>query len=160
VTGLVVAIVAMVSLVVAVTEYQGLAITGSEPPSSSAAASTPSGGTLPIGMTGGCQAFRANAQNRFDPVGASIRVAPTPTAATIRTVAPNYQLFLDGFVYGDVAYPLNTPPWNSNIWFHVADGGWVSFAGVRAVPTSFDPTGHADGGPPVPLLDACRGALQ
>jgi hypothetical protein len=69
-------------------------------------------------------------------------------------------MFVNGYVHGDVAWPLNSAPWNSDIWFHVADGGWVSFAGVRAVPTTYDPTGHEDGGLAVKALPECQGLLQ
>ncbi|WP_298800180.1 hypothetical protein [uncultured Pseudonocardia sp.] len=100
------------------------------------------------------------AQDRWDPLGATIRAAPRMTAEPIGTVAGNYTMFSDGFVHSEVAYPLNTAPWNNDVWFHVASGGWVSFSGVRAVPTVHDPTGLADGGLPVPTLDSCLGILQ
>lgn len=117
-------------------------------------------GLVPVGMTGGCTTFRIYAQNKFNPVGSAIRTAPTPTAPIMRTIAPNYQMFANGYVQGDVAYPLNRPPLNNNIWFHLSDGGWVSFAGVRSLPTDLDPTGRGDDGPLVPLLSQCLGVLQ
>jgi hypothetical protein len=164
-------VVGVVTLVLALTGAHNRIIDhlwGGEPTPTSSAAPTPSSPAVPappagpvaIGMTGGCTTFRVYAQNRFDPVGAAIRAAPTPTAPLLRTVAPNYSLFIDGFVHGDVAWPLNPAPWNSDIWFHLTDGGWVSYPGVRAVPTTYDPTGHGDGGIPVPTLDECLGALQ
>jgi hypothetical protein len=132
----------------------------SQVPSPSPAAPPASAAPKAVGMTGGCANFRIYAQNRWAPLGATIRSAPTASAKPLGTVAPNYQLFTNGYIHTEVAYPLNPPPWNNDVWFHVADGGWVSFAGVRAVPTTPDPTGLADGGTPVPLVEGCLGALQ
>ena len=75
---------------------------------------------------------------------------------------PNFSLAVNGWVHGGVSYPSNRPPWNNDVWFHLADGsGWVSFAGVRSAPTIQDPSAlDPDGGPPVDLLPQCQGAAQ
>jgi len=68
---------------------------------------------------------------------------------------------VNGWVHGRVGYATNEPPFDSDVWFHLADGaGWVSFAGVRMNPTTFDPTGTADGGPPAATSPSCEGAIQ
>jgi hypothetical protein len=114
-----------------------------------------------IRFLGGCTPFRVFAQNRWYPYGAAIRSAPSITAKQISNRDPNQSLAVNGWVHGTVAYRTNTPPWNNDIWFHLADGGgWVSFAGVRAAPVSQDPTGQADGGPPALTLPVCQGDAQ
>lgn len=86
--------------------------------------------------------------------------APDPLATQIGGFAPNQVVAVDGWVHGNIAYPSNAPPWNSDIWFHVRDGGWVTFGAVRAVPTDFDPTGREDGGPPAAASSRCQGATH
>jgi hypothetical protein len=114
-----------------------------------------------VGFSGGCPTFRVYAQNRWAPYGAVGRQSPNVLSQQVVTFAPNLVIAVDGWVHGRTAYPTNTPPWNSDIWFHTVNGqGWVSFAGVRANPTSQDPTGLADGGPPAPTSAACEGATQ
>ena len=114
-----------------------------------------------VGMSGGCPAFQIFAQNRWAPLGAAIRAQPNVLSIQVSSYPGNMSIAVNGWVYGAVAYPSNTAPWNSNVWFHLADGaGWVSFAGVRATPTSPDPTGHANGGDPAPTSSPCEGAVQ
>lgn len=113
------------------------------------------------GMSGGCARFQVFAQNRWAPLGAAIRAQPSVLSTQVGSFPGNMSIAVNGWVYGAVAYPTNTPPWNSDIWFHLADGsGWVSFAGIRATPTSPDPTGHANGGDPAPAPASCEGAVQ
>lgn len=113
------------------------------------------------GISKTCSSFKVFAQNRYQPVGAAIRRAPDVLAAYRAVADPNELVVLDGWVHGPVAYPTNMPPWNSDIWFHLADGrGWVSFAGVRGGPTELDPTGTSpDGGPVAPSPPDCQGSL-
>jgi hypothetical protein len=114
-----------------------------------------------IRFVGGCAPFRVYAQTRWYPYGVAVRSAPQITAKQIGSKDPNQSAPVDGWVHAEVAYPTNTPPWNSDVWFHMADGsGWISFAGVRAAPTSQDPTEHADGGPPISLQAQCQGSAQ
>lgn len=130
-------------------EWVGLKKSSSAPPSAV------------VGMSGGCQPFQVFAQDRWRPVGTAIRAAPNVLSVQQGSFPPNMSLSVNGWVYGRPAYPTNVAPWNSAIWFHLTDGaGWVSFPGVRAYPTSFDPTGLASGGPPAPTSPACVGAVQ
>jgi hypothetical protein len=125
-------------------------------------AATESGPSSEIsGMSGGCPDFQVFAQNRWAPLGAAVRAQPNVLSTEVSSFPGNMSIAVNGWVYGRAAYPTNTPPWNSNIWFHLADGaGWVSFAGVRATPTSPDPTGRANGGDPAPTAPACEGAIR
>lgn len=113
-------------------------------------------------MSGGCEPFQVFAQNRWNPVGARILAAPNMASKQIGSIAPNKTVYVDGWVPGNPAYPHNTPPWDSPEYLHLADGsGRVTFGGVRALPTDFDPTGHSNyGGEPVPLRNECRGLLN
>ena len=114
-----------------------------------------------VGFSGGCETFRVVAQNRWDPFGASVRVGPDPLSEKVGSYGPNELVPVDGWVHSEIAYPTNAPPWDSDIWFHLADGtGWVSFAAVRELPTEPDPTLRADGGPPPPTPATCQGAIQ
>jgi hypothetical protein len=114
-----------------------------------------------IRFVGGCSPFQVFAQNRWAPYGTAVRSAPSILSKQIGAKDPNQSLAVNGWVHGTVAYPRNTPPWNSDVWFHLADGaGWVSFAGTRADPVSRDPTGLADGGPPAQTDPACEGDAQ
>jgi hypothetical protein len=112
------------------------------------------------GMSGGCPKFQVFAQNRWAPLGTAIRAQPNVLSTQVGSYPGNMSIAVNGWVYGRAAYPTNTPPWNSNVWFHLADGaGWVSFGGVRATPTSPDPTGIANGGNPAPASTTCEGAV-
>lgn len=114
-----------------------------------------------VGFSGGCPAFRVYAQNRWRAYGARKLRAPDPLATKVGSFAANEIIAVDGWVHAAIAYPNNRPPWNSDVWYHVADGsGWVSFAGVRALPTDQDPTGRADGGVPAPVPSDCEGAIH
>lgn len=113
------------------------------------------------GMSGGCPKYQVFAQNRWAPLGTAIRAQPNVLSTQIGSYPGNMSIAVNGWVYGRAAYPTNTPPWNSNIWFHLADGaGWVSFPGVRATPTSPDPTGRANGGDSAPAPATCVGAVE
>ena len=115
------------------------------------------------GLVGGYEPFTVFAQNRWDPLGTSVRAEPFGTAEKAGSFAPNELIAVDGWVRIRSPYPSNTSPWNSDAWFHLADNsGWVSFAGVRADPTTPDETGgfSEDGGRPVPLSDDCSGTLR
>lgn len=142
-------------------------------PSAGSVAPTPTGpspskATVPnlppgvVGMSGGCDGYQVFAQNRWDPRGAVARAAPNITARITDRFGRNESMIVDGWVHGRPAYPTNTAPWNSDIWLHLADdSGWVSFAGVRETPVSYDPTGLSkNGGTPVPTPGKCRGAVQ
>jgi hypothetical protein len=112
-------------------------------------------------MSGGCPAFQVFAQDRWAPLGAAIRAQPNVLSLQVGSFPGDMSIAVNGWVHGRAAYPTNTPPWNSDIWFHLAAGaGWVSFPGVRATPTSPDPTGRANGGDPAPTPPTCEGAVQ
>ncbi len=115
-----------------------------------------------VGMSGGCAPFQVFAQNRWAPVGTAIRVAPNVQSEQAGSFPGNMSISVDGWVHGRPAYPTNTAPWNSDVWFHLTDGaGWVSFPGVRATPVGYDPTGlSANGGTPAPSSPSCEGAIQ
>jgi hypothetical protein len=111
---------------------------------------------------GGCQPFTVFAQNRWDPRGAALRVEPSRDAQQIGNFDPNQLVVVNGWVRTRAAYPSNSPPFNNDIWFHVADGsGWVAFGAVRADPTTYDPTGFdPDGGRPAPIEPTCSGSYR
>lgn len=112
-------------------------------------------------MSGGCAPFQVFAQGRWKPYGAALRRDPSVLSPQIGGFPANMSLAADGWVHSRPAYPTNTAPWNSDVWYHVTGGGWVSFAGVRSTPVSEDPTGlDPDGGPPAPVSDACQGAVN
>jgi hypothetical protein len=113
-----------------------------------------------VGLSGGCDAFQIFAQNRWNPYGTAVRAQPNVQSKKVGGFAPNESISVDGWVHSRPAYPTNTAPWNSDVWFHLADqSGWVSFAGVRAVPTSEDPSGLSeDGGKPAATNAKCEGA--
>lgn len=112
-------------------------------------------------FSGGCGGYQLYAQNRWNPVGAAIRSAPDPLARKVGGFSPNEVVPVNGWVRAKVAYPTNPAPWDSDVWFHLADGGgWVSFAGVRGAPSDFDPTGRSpDGGIPAATPASCQGTL-
>lgn len=113
-----------------------------------------------VGFVGGCPPFQIYAQNRWEPYGTAVRAKPSNLATIVATFPGNMSLSVNGWVHGRVAYADNRPPFDSDIWFHLSDdAGWVSYAGVRALPTARDPTGVADGGPPAPHPPKCEGGL-
>ena len=124
--------------------------------------SSPTPASAVAGMSGGCAGFQVFAQNRWQPYGTAIRAQPNVLSQLIGTEPGNFSLSVNGWVYGRAPYPTNTPPWNSGVWYHLADGaGWVSFAGVRATPSSEDPTGLSKyGGDPAPTSKDCQGAVN
>jgi len=114
-------------------------------------------------VVNGCEPFTVYAQNRWQPPGARLLMAPNHKSRPIREYgfAPNQLITVDGWVHGSRPYPHNPEPWNSNIWYHVFGGGWVAFAAVRELPTSQDPTLRAaDGGAPAPTPESCHGAVD
>jgi hypothetical protein len=113
-------------------------------------------------LVGGCDPFSVHAQNRFDPFGAALRVAPYREAAQVGGYDPNQLVPVDGWVRTRAPYPTNPAPFNSDVWFHVADDkGWVSFAGVRADPTEPALTGfEVDGSRPAPTPPECSGTIR
>jgi hypothetical protein len=114
-----------------------------------------------IGFVGGCSPYEVFAQNRWLPTGAAIRVAPSVESSQVGSFQGNVSISVNGWVHGRAAYPTNVAPFNSDVWFHLADGaGWVSSGGVRSTPTAFDPTGLANGGPPATTAGQCEGAVQ
>jgi hypothetical protein len=114
------------------------------------------------GLVGGCERFDLYAQNRWDPRGAALRAEPYREADQVGNYDPNQLIPVNGWVRTQTAHPTNTAPWNSDVWFHVADdSGWVSFGGVRSAPSDYDPTGHdAYGGEPAPVADECGGSIR
>lgn len=112
-------------------------------------------------MSGGCAPFQAFAPNRWGPVGTAIREQPSVLSTQVGSFPPNMSISVNGWVHGRPAYTTNVAPWSNDVWYHLTDGaGWVSFAGVRATPTSVDPTGLADGGASQAISPACEGAVQ
>jgi hypothetical protein len=113
-------------------------------------------------FVGGCDAYSVYAQNRYQPLGAAARTEPRRAATQVGSFSPNELVPVDGWVRSQVAYPHNSPPFDSDVWFHLADdSGWVSFAGVRADPTTpaedpYDP----DGGRPAPIPEECSGTFR
>ena len=110
-------------------------------------------------IVGHCQPFNVYAQNQFEPYGALIWERPSPTARNYRGFAANQLVTVDGWVRTRSPYLSNAPPWDSDVWYHLANGGgWVSFAGVRAVPTTPGPRGNFDpGSSPAPVDNRCAG---
>lgn len=117
-----------------------------------------------LGITGGCEPFMVYGQNRWDPRGAKILAEPYRNAKQLGGVGPNKIVYADGWVRTEVAQPTMAgfPPWDSDVWFHLSNGeGWVSLAGVRRLPTEYDPTLHDDyGGEPAPTIKECEAALR
>lgn len=116
-----------------------------------------------VRITGGCHPFLIYGQNRWAPLGAKVLNAPRRDAEQIGTVGPNKIVYADGWVRTESGIPLDSPPWNSDVWFHLDhDAGWVDFGGVRALPTTPDPSGglSTDGGEPVPALAQCHAVLR
>lgn len=115
-----------------------------------------------LGFVGGCQRFSVFAENRWLPVGAVVRAAPSRSARQVGFYAANSLIPIDGWVRTQAALPSNKPPFDSDVWFHQADNeGWVSYAAVRADPTTTDTTGFSsDGGRPVPADPSCSGSVR
>ncbi len=107
----------------------------------------------------GCETFRVYAQNRWQPYGTAVREEPDVLSKKLDPgFAPNEVIAVNGYVRtGRAIYPDNIPPWNSDIYFRLANrAGWVSFPGVRGEPSTPDPTGlSSDGGVPAPTSAEC-----
>jgi hypothetical protein len=112
-------------------------------------------------FSGGCGGYQLYAQNRWNPVGASIRRAPDPLSAKVGGFGANEIVAVNGWIHAKVTYPNNPSPWDSDVWFHLADNrGWISFAGLRAAPSDYDPTGRSANGGIAPATTAsCEGRL-
>lgn len=153
-------------------ETPGHGSTGPVTPGSSESSSASTKSARPVkqgvkhsavtGMAGGCGSFQVFAQNRWPVYGAALREQPNVLSKQIGGFPGNKSITVNGWVHGRAAYPTNTPPWNNDVWYHLADGsGWVSFGGVRATPTSQDPSGQSkDGGPPATISSNCQGATK
>lgn len=114
-------------------------------------------------LVGGCASFNVYAQNQFPPLGTLRWSAPDVTAKREPGFAGNELITVDGWVKAQSPYgATNDPPWNADVWFHLADGsGWVTFAGVRSAPTGPDPqNGLGPGSDPVPLDPVCQGSVR
>ncbi len=105
-----------------------------------------------------CDKFGVVAQNRWAPVGAAVKSKPNVLAQKLAPgFAGNEIIAVDGWAHTTPAYPRNQAPYNSNIWFHLANQeGWVAFAAVRGEATLPDPTGHAYGGHAAPTPANCQ----
>lgn len=109
-------------------------------------------------MVGGCAAFTVYAQNQFDPLGTKVWAEPRPAANSSHGFAPNELISVDGWVRTQTPYPSNSSPFDSDAWFHLANGaGWVSYAGVRSIPTDPSQGNFAEGYGAVPLDADCAG---
>lgn len=119
-------------------------------------------GTSVVGFAGGCGAFRLYAQDRWEPYGASVRAAPAVLARKVGDLGPNEIVAVDGWVHAGAGYLDNPPPFDNDVWFHLADNsGWVAFAAVRALSTSPASTNRDnDGGPAAATPPQCEGAIR
>jgi hypothetical protein len=116
----------------------------------------------PDSLVRGCAPFNIYAQNQFKPYGALLWASPSPTAPNSPGFSPNQLITVDGWVRTRSPYLSNQSPWDSDVWFHLADnGGWVDFAAVRAVATTPDPQGgFGAGSSPAPLASSCAGTYR
>ena len=115
------------------------------------------------GSVGGCPAFNVYAQNQFQPFGTLRWTAPEPTAERSPGFSRERLAQFTGWVKAQSPYAGgNTPPWDADVWFHLADGsGWVTFVGARAAATVPDPeSGFGPGSDPVPLDPTCQGTYR
>lgn len=113
-------------------------------------------------LVGGCEPFVVVAQNRWEPIGVMARAQPLLSGKEVARYLGNTHLTVDGWVRTRAPYPENPSPWDSDVWFHLSDSsGWISFAGVRADPTPYDPTGlDPNGGRPAPTPAECSGTVR
>lgn len=114
------------------------------------------------GFSGGCAKFRVYAQNRWDPLGAGIWPIPNVLSKQLGAYNGDDIIAVNGwFHYGQIVYPHNEAPYDSNIWYHLADrSGYVDYAGVRGEPTAPDVSGLGYGGVPAPLPRNCEGTYK
>jgi len=116
-------------------------------------------GTSACAEAPSCDTFIVVSQNRWQPYGTAIRIAPSIDAEKLPAVFNGNDLVaVDGYVHsGTINYPTNQPPFNTDIWYRLADAdGWVSYEGVRGEATQQDPTGYESGGLPAPLPGNCE----
>ena len=75
------------------------------------------GGTADVtSLRGGCpDGWQVIAQNRYTPVGAAVRKEPDVDSEKIGSVSPNVPFLVDGWVHASVAYPNNSPPFDSDV---------------------------------------------
>ncbi|MEO5690562.1 MAG: hypothetical protein ABIQ64_00020 [Candidatus Saccharimonadales bacterium] len=118
----------------------------------------PTSASTPSAEKALCEPYPVYAQNRWAPAGASEREKPDILARKIGSFAGNEIVVVDGWTStGIPVYPRNNPPWNTDVWLHTAEDGWVSFAGIRKEPTVFDETSlDPYGGEPVELRPECE----
>ena len=132
--------------------------TGQVAPTSSTTEYVPSD-TDPLNrFVGGCGRFHVYEQGRYATpgYGAALRVDPFPSAPRVDLdpstermdgSASNTIIPVNGWVATEAPYLTNPDPWDSDVWFHLTNGtGWVSFAGVRAEPSSPEGTDGPEGG--------------
>lgn len=63
------------------------------------------------------------------PLGAKILQAPRRDAQQVGTIGPNKIVYADGWLRTESGIPLDGPPWNSDVWFHLDhDAGWLDSA--------------------------------
>ena len=104
----------------------------------------------------GCAPFQVFSQNQWPPYGAMTRTRPSVAAPPISALAPNEPIAVDGWIDAAAPYRANPRPFNSNVWFRLANRqGWVSFAAVRAIPTAHDPD-PSHGGEAAPTPARCQ----
>ena len=105
-----------------------------------------------------CDRFAVYAQGRWTPYGAAVREEPFISSSRVRGIPPNVAISVDAWVETEAAYPDNSEPWDSAVWFRLSDGtGWVSFPGVRSRTSGPEGTdGPAGGGQPVILEENCQ----
>ena len=132
--------------------------TTTEAPTTTAAPTTT---MLPSHFHGGCERFVIYGQNNQEPYGSAVRSEPNPGSEKIGSIDPNETVGVDGWVHGGTApYPDNPKPFDSDIYFHVANlingkEGWVSSPGTRGDVTVHDPT--LLDGIPAPTTPECEG---
>lgn len=92
--------------------------------------------------------------------GAAIRAGPNRSTIKLDAERANEAMLVDGWVQTMVPYPTNPAPWNSDVWFRLADGRrWVSFAAVHTELVFFedeDDGAAKQPGTPVDPPDECR----
>ena len=107
-----------------------------------------------------CAPFEVYAQNRWEPIGAAVREEPDIDSERVSAFNGNGKIIVKGWLDPkEDVYPYNSDPWNSTVWFELAnEAGYVAFAAVRAETSKIDETGgYSDyGGEPVELLANCE----
>lgn len=118
--------------------------------------------TKPKAFVDGCKTFGIYAQNRWTPIGTSVREEPNVLSMKIEPgFAGNEVIAVDGWVHAKAPYPDNSSPWDSDVWFHLANReGWIGFAAVRGAATEPDPTLRAEGGKLAPTPPECEATYK